>query len=433
MNNHFTKYPVLGHTAQGAAWALKALHPASKELVTLQGIPDADAFPCVCASYEQTFVIAPEQEGVWHCELYTIPHPVQPVCAKVTVLNYPSSHLGMVNATLTDGATTYSDYSINLTKLAHSYRMLYCASTADLDATSLTNGGSVVAAQLPMARQTTNIMQFKDGAFTGSYAHLRNTGWVPNFPGIELTQLPGAYSGLAQDGLYQPVKIDPEAPWVNCYEQDLYLPTTTPVSPSGSNLRYAHVPDLPTLNDTFPWWGTTGDVSGHLPFRSANSDENTDVTGDIAVPLQQNNMGVALFYNLTPGSRLTVTVRWGVEYRVPVVSALAPMLKPSAQTDPLALQAYSDLAGMLPWAYPSSYNAEDGLSGILKGAWGALKSVSKYAGPLLSAIPHPVAQAAASAVRTMAQFERPSGSAKVQVAEKKRGNSGCAGKTVKRR
>lgn len=418
MNQFLSKYPVLGSTASGAAWALKALHPASKELVTLQGIPDADAFPCVCASYEQTFVIAPEAEGVWSCELYTIPHPVQPVCARVRISQVPAvvTTLGMVNATLTDGAVTYSDYSVNLTRLAHSYRMLYCSATADLDATSLTNGGSVVAAQLPMARQTTNISQFKDGQFTGSYAHLRNTAWTPNFPGIELTQLPGAYSGLAQDGVYQPVKIDPQAPWVNCYEQDLYLPTDNVVSPTQVGLRYAHVPDLPTSNETFPWWGTTGDVSGHLPFVSATSNNNTDITGDVAVPMQQSNMGVAFFYNLTSGSRLTVTIRWGVEYRVPVVSALAPMLKPSAQTDPLALQAYSDLAGTLPWAYPSSYNAEDGLSSVLKTAWNGLRNASKLATPLLSAVPHPAAQAAAMATRTIASFERPSGAAKVQVA-----------------
>lgn len=414
-----TRYPKLGNTIPGASWALKALHPAAKISAELRGIPDADSFPCVVMEYEQVMNVGPVNAvgDAWSCDLYSIPHPVQPLCFSQRQ-GALTRHGGLVNGTLVAGAVTYGDYHARFATLCHSYRMLYHSVTVDLDASGLNNNGSIVASQFPIARQVMNITGSPGGAGpVYTFCHLANANWAQNFPGSTISQLPSTFTGLAQDGCYMPLKLDPHSPWVNTFEQDINTSATQAgaVSVTPAELRFHEVPVAPVTGQAFPYWSGPSQDPANIPIVSAWTDSEGiaewAIGGDTTVPLQQVNMGLMHFYNLNPQARLTCTVRWGVEMRVPPLSTLAPALQPSCMVDELALVAYSDLAASLPWAYPSSYNAEDGLIGMLKSAWNTMKPML---GMGLTMVPHPAAKMAGAALSSLPNFERGSGSSTVR-------------------
>jgi hypothetical protein len=410
------KYPKLGNTVSGAAWALKALHPAAKIQEELRGIPDADAYPCVIMEYEQVATIGPPDSTTWSADVYGIPHPVHPMSYK-TQAGASRSIGGAVNATLVAGATTYSDYTLRFAELCHSYRMLYHSLTIDLDASGLSNNGTIVAAQFPMAIQKQNCSTFVTPSLR-TQAHLIDASWVQNQPGKLISQLPGSFSGLATDGVYIPLKLDPTAPWVNTHEmqfviQSEELSSNNYLTAAGRVLRQPG--STTSSGDAFPFFSSVGSEPPIAPLIPAYGVD-AQIFGDIVVPLQQKNMGVCSFYNLNPSAKLTVTMRWGVEMRVPPVSTLAPAMQPSSMVDTLALEAYSDLAASLPWAYPSSYNARGQLLGMIVGAWNRMRPVL---GSALSLVPHPAAKVAGRVLNALPSFERPSGSSSTEQKRKR--------------
>lgn len=399
------KYPKLGNTVSGAAWALKALHPAAKIQEELRGIPDADAYPCVVMEYEQVSTIGPPDATTWSADVYAIPHPVHPMSFK-TDAGPARSIGGAVNATLLSGSTSYSDYTLKFTELCHSYRMLYHSLTIDLDASGLNNNGTVVAAQFPMAVQKQNCSTTTVDTLR-TEAHLIDASWRQNQPGKLISQLPGSFSGLATDGVYLPLKLDPTAPWVNTHEMQLVIESQNQSSNTYDRASGRTISNVIFASgDAFPFFSSAASDPPISPLIPAYGGPAV-VSGDVVIPLQQKNMGAISFYNLSPSAKLTVTMRWGVEMRVPPVSTLAPAMQPSSMVDTLALEAYSDLAASLPWAYPSSYNARGQLLGMIAGAWNRMRPII---GSALSMAPHPAAKIAGNVISSLPSFERPSGS-----------------------
>lgn len=401
------KFEKLGDTDEGSAWCNQALNPAIGPLV-LRGIPDADAFPSVCLDYERVVSIPPPASatGVWTCIMNVLPHPIQPASFICTTTGGQIGYGGIVNPTFAL-VTQYSSLTAAFGTLCNSFRMLYCGVTIDLDASAMTDSGSVVAGQFPLEFQRINYALPKAGACV-AYAHLLNCNYNSNFPGQSVSQLPGAYAGLAKDGIYMPIKLDPAAPWAttNAAEMACVANPTSAVPPTADSLRLVTLPNAtPTLGNTFPFYGSSY-YGTSAPFVGAWAFTDNTVNGDVAAPLQQSNMGHIVFYNLNVAASLTVKVRWGVEMRVEPTSLLAPALKPSARHDVLALTAYSDVAGSLPWAYPSAYNANGKLAGMIKGLWNRVRPALATG---LSFIPHPVAQAASGVLTRLPDFERPSG------------------------
>lgn len=410
------KYPTMGNTKEGASWCLKALHPATKIDNVLRGIPDADSYPCVIMEYEQVINLGSPAAGDWFAEIYAIPHPVHPLSV-ATHSGAVTAYGGLINATLSSGATGYSEYSARFAQLCHSYRMLYHSMTIDLDASALSNKGTIVAAQFPMARDVLNISIPNPALPTYQVPiHVVRTNWANNFPGSKISQLPGSYSGLAQDGCYMPLKLDPSSPWVNSHNMHYVLRADQTVALSDTDVNFynaANLPNASTAGQTFPFFGGVATAPASVPctdlwYKVADSQ----MYGDATIPLQQFNVGLASAYNLDVNARLTVTVRWGVEMRVHPTSVLAPSMQPSCMVDDLAMKAYSDMAATLPWAYPSSYNAENKLATFLKQAW----TVVKPALGVLSVLPHPAAQVIGRVANALPNFERPSGSATVRSA-----------------
>jgi len=242
---------------------------------------------------------------------------------------------------------------------------------------------------------------------------------LTNFPGLAgMSQMPGAFKGLAQDGIYLPVKLDPEAPWVSTFEaRTLTLANPVEAAAAGplveGQLRYYGMPATPPGTDgTFPFYGSPY-YGNAYPCQNAwvPAVGGNFMVGSVTTPFQQFNTGVIVFYNLSSTASLTCKLKWGVEMRVSPTSVLAPAMAPSAMVDSLAMAAYSDLAGTLPWAYPSSYNSWDLLVKVLKEAWNAIKPMA--AGGLLAS-GHPAAMGVGAALSFLPSFSRPAGPARVQ-------------------
>lgn len=399
----------LGETDAGAAWCLMALHPAAGPL-KLQGIPDADSFPSVVMDYESVVTIpAPSTAtGVWSAYLTVLPHPVQPVSFATASTGGQSGVGGVYNPTLSRGITQYSDMTVAFAKLCNSYRMLYCGVTVDLDASALNDAGSIVAGQFPIESQVVTYARPLSGSSI-AYAHILNANYSSNFPGQSISQLPGAYMGLAKSGCYMPVKIDPCAPWVTTATATLATRANalTAVQPTWDTMRQFTLPSVtPTDGTCFPFYGSTYYGNPVPPTGAFVFNQDLTVNGDVFIPLQQTNMGHILFYNMNVAASLTIKVRWGVEMRVEPVSTLAPALMPSAMHDSLALTAYSDIAGSLPWAYPSEYNSGNKILEMIGKVWNTLKPII---GTGLMLVPHPAAQAAGAIVNSIPSFERPAG------------------------
>jgi hypothetical protein len=305
--------------------------------------------------------------------------------------------------------------------------MLYAGATIDLDASALNNQGSIVAAQMPLASQRYN-MSYVNGIVTLVQPHVDDYGYRVNFPGQSISQMPGAYMGLAQDGIYMPIKLDPEAPWVTTANMPMIAPASDTAAPdyTYTTLRQHGLPTVSAFaGSAFPFYGPDGLAA---PIEPAYSPApSAGMLGDVTIPFQQTNTGLICFYNMSLGARLTVKLKWGIEGRVFPTSVLAPAMQPSAMVDQQALEAYSDLAATLPWAFPSSYNSWDEIVGVLKQAWNTLKPAATAA---LIGSGHPFGVAAGGLLSVMPEakitkkqrFERPPGSSKVQAQEARNNN-----------
>jgi hypothetical protein len=395
----------LGDTPAGADWVLQALHPSAGPFA-LRGIPDEDAFPSVCMDYETVVAIPPPSgaTGTWNCVLNVLPHPLQPASFITTATGGQTGYGGITNPCYPATGGVYSTIAAGFAAQCTAYRMLYCGATVDLDASALTNGGSVVAAQMPIARVMRN---YSLSSTTDPYcnSHISDTNYDLNFPGVSVSQLPGAFMGLSRDGCYMPVKLDPTSNWVSTLDVELAnlsnpagaRATTT----LGAGLRQLLLPlAAQAAGTTFPWYGSAYYGNSAL-FQPCYVQSSTGLlSGDVSVPIQQKNTGIIVFYNLNTSANLTVKLRWGVELRVNPTSPLAPAMQPAAVHDSLAMVAYTDLAGQLPWAFPSSYNAENTLMDIIGRVWRRMQPIVQAG---LGAIPHPLAQLASAAVGTMKQ------------------------------
>lgn len=398
---------------------MMALNPASGPL-EIAGLPDADSFPSVCMDYESvvSFPSPPGATGTWAADITVLPHPVQPVSVSATASVGAPYTAGIANPTLTANlGGNYSNLASNFINICNTFRMLYCGVTIDLDASGLIDVGSVVAGQFPLETQVYNFSRYQTPNLAVG-CHVIEAGWTSNFPGKAISQLPGAYMGLAKHGVYMPIKIDPGARWVPSASVMKVLPAgpNHQVGPVLANLAEINLPNVaPTDGQAFPFYGDAliGSTGGAVPV-SGYSDATGRVAGDVFIGLQQTNMGHIVFYNMNPAASLTVKVKWGVEMRVEPTSILAPAMTPSACHDALALEAYSDIAGSLPWAYPSEYNANGKILDMIRKAWNVLRPALSAG---LSVIPHPAAQLAGQALSRLPSFERPASQNGVPVAK----------------
>ena len=338
----------------------------------------------------------------WQCILYQTGHPIEPLAFVVTSTLGLVNYGGAFNPTL--AGADIGAQSLAFLGLCNAWRLTYSSITADLDAAGLNDQGSVIAAQYPLATTVLNLSTSQAAnPFATIFTHVTSSDYAQNKPGLSLGQLPGAFMGLAKEGVYMPYKMDPASDWANAECPTLVVPYAAQL-PRGYALPNAATP----VGETFPFYGQPAYqaaigqvVTGAQP---AYSTALNAVSGTLIQPMQQFNMGTTVFYNMAPTARITVKVKWGVEMLVPATSPLAPTMKPSAHLDNLALTAFSELNASLPWAYPSSYNSDNLLMRTIKDLWNAIKGPASQ---VLSMVPHPAGPAAAMAINALPRFERP--------------------------
>lgn len=314
-----------------------------------------------------------------------------------------------MNSTL--ATNTIEGRSAAFLGLCNAWRMTYSSITVDLDAAGLNDQGSIIGAQYPMATTVLNCAtSAAANPFATIFTHIVSSDYTLNKPVLSLGQMPGAFMGLAKDGVYMPLKINPNADWANSECPVLIVPNGAQL-PRG----YALPNVQPATGTCFPFYGQTAyqaacgvGCEGAIP---AWSNTLGAIGGSLIQPIQQQTIGCAIFYNLAHTARLTVKAKWGVEMMVPAVSPLAPTMKPSAHLDHQALMAFSELNASLPWAFPSSYNVNNTLLNVMKSLWNTMKPA---ASAFLSLVPHPAAKAGAGALAALPYFERPAGQGQQQ-------------------
>jgi hypothetical protein len=277
----------------------------------------------------------------------------------------------------------------NFMAIAGAYRMTHCAATVELDAPALSNQGSVVAAQYPMVYHEFNpSYTLAAGADAGKLfvsAHVRATDTAVNQLNQEaLAAKPFSYSGLAKDGVYMVLKMDPDVEWGRTRDCCFHTSASWP-SPDPTGVALPTAAGALGTNESFPWYGGNLAAADRFIFAYVNPATATgSITGSLVPKIMQPNFGRMTFWNLSVNSGLTIRVRWGVELLVHPTSALAPSTRVCAPRDDIALTAYSRIVDQLPDAFPGSYNSWDDLTKVLRQVW---KQVSPYVGGAAKMVP----------------------------------------------
>jgi len=138
-------------------------------------------------------------------------------------------------------------------------------------------------------------------------------------------------------------------------------------------------------------------LENNLDVWSVNCPAPKAILGGQAVMLPQRvhpiHQSGIFFTGLSPQSTLTINVNYFYEsFPGPAEPQILVLAKPSAKYDPCVMELYSRLVQELPVGVPVS---ENGL-----GDWflDAATKAAKYLGPVLGALPHPIAKGAGAAL-----------------------------------
>lgn len=307
--------------------------------------------------------------GNWEGEIYFRTDPAAPVA-------YYTRDIGnthVANATVHNTAlgTSVALASAQVPTLFESWRVSHAGITVDLDATSLTNQGNLVACQSVCVPIVASHPALGSAALVGTtnicFYQAEDT---PEYETAAI--MPNAYVGLAKDGCYMPLKLDAN-------HQKWWTPSEAEVL-DGSNIapsangRYYGIPGISpgvqVSNGLYPgvdpvWWEpATGIYHGTVHL----------------LPCTQT-IGTIAFKNLHVDAHLRLTFRLGVEATVEPGTTLTPYQHPSAEFDREAIDDYFYISRRMKDAYPSSYNSFGKL-------WDVIKSIASGMSPLVKMIPY---------------------------------------------
>lgn len=382
-----------GNTVEGSAWLMKALHPADNQ-PPWAGVPTGESEPTVVMEYEAVTRIVPNAAAVgsWVAYLNMLPNPVQPLSALSTD-SVGDLSWGLINPSFYEsgGSSAVS----KLRDVATHWRMTHMAITAELDAPALSNQGSVVSAQIPWISQKLNAswINLVDAPVAGDVGrlivarHIEVVDQDQNQIGYErLAAKPLSYSGLAKDGVYQVLKIDPHTPFQPTWDTTTLVPKANSAAGGAYGISRSTLIPKTTYNDIFPFYRGNLPAADRFIGTFINPSVQWQLSGSESPGMPQPLFGRTCFYNMSVAAALTIRVRWGVEYLVHPTSVLAPAMKPAVPLDELALATYCRMAAVEPDAYPASYNSWDDLSKFLRKIYTSIKPTLSF----LTAAPGPV-------------------------------------------
>lgn len=367
---------LMGSTASGADWCLKALHPADP-LVEVRGIPDKSAVPSAFINYQAVFTISPTggATGTWTLDAALLPEPIAMLSFAKTDSTGDTNTIGL-NPQITGG--NYGAKLVTLLSACQRWRLAYASMTVTQDGPDLANQGTVVCCQ-----KASVPYRWSFGSLNGALAAvgLKTTQWgTEDEPEYSSAQaMPNSYFAQSKYGLYAPMKLTKTCQHWKDLNFDITKITGAAASASGTGCF--NLPGATSANTIWPYYGLNQDAW------SAGAGRSGDTVADWG-----NDVNVqASFRNMAVTTSLTFFVRMGIEIQCTASSIYAPQLKLSPPCDSRALKTYFAIAREMKDAYPADYND-------LAKIWGVIKRILGYVAPAISAIPHPIAQAFGMAI-----------------------------------
>lgn len=333
----------LGNTQPGAAWCMKALNPAHPS--SIEGIPDASSLPRVVKHFERTVTLTVgSSQGLtpvtWDTDVIMHPNPWCIAAWQVLTRFGDGTTLAQNGPILnTQLGALDSDIQDYLFQNVEAYRVCYASMTAVQDATSLTNSGLVAATQYVWTPTQASAYHGVSGRLCAKPFDV----WAdaPK-PYDQMIQVPGAYVGVAKEGVYVPLRIDCEHEWKYTNNRNRHINTNDAVAAAWN--VWDTVESLVPASSAAGWpFGMPSALSG-------------DGYKRLTFPNSQRTIGHFSMRNLDAKAAIRVTYRICFEFLVTPGTPFSPDMHVPPPYDPLALEAYKAISTKLNMAYPAAFN-----------------------------------------------------------------------------
>jgi len=365
-----------GITQSGKDWCVKALHP-SDPLTEVRGIPDESAVPSLFMNYQSVYTISPSvgASGTWTLDGQLIPNPLSFGAASYTD-SVATSQIEFVNSQV-PGAT-HPERLANFLSEFQRWRLAYASVTIYQDGPDLANQGTVVVCQKPVEPCRMNVYDGQNGQYVAYGQHHAFHLEASDLPSYSRSQsMPNAYFGKSKEGVYIPLKLTKTHQHWHSHRDLTYQATGSAMNAYTNSTTGGAITILSSTLD---------DVNGLYPFLSINDIHQktggtyTKIVGSLTSDFCNENWADFSFRNMAVTTSLSMFFRFGFEVQVMPQSSLAPHLKLSPESDPMALATYFAISRELKDAYPAEFND-------LGKIWDVISSVAKTASPMLNLIP----------------------------------------------
>lgn len=314
--------------------------------------------------------------GVWQFDATMLPHPVQFMAVTqtdtsgTTVNSIYNSQCPLATAT---SGTTIGNLSAGWIGNFTRWRLAYAGLTCYYDAPELSNQGTLVVAQSSVEPILLNVSSVVTGGATNACAHL--AAFAPtDKPNYSVSQsMPNSYFNQAKFGCYIPLKLTQTAQkWYS--KNDLYVPNAADWNyTSVESTSAATVPPI-----GWPFYGAQ-------PTCCTSTSNFAMVTGDLVPALCNDMVANISGRNLSTSGQFSLFFRYGFEVQVSPGASFTPEQVISPAFDLVAMRNYYLISRAMKDAYPADYND-------LGKIWTVIKNIASTVAPILSVIPHPIAQ-----------------------------------------
>lgn len=333
----------LGETTDGAAWCLKALHPAEP---TINGtaVPDGTTCSTLRSHYSWSHTISSPDpaRGLWGIDSSLVPHPVAafeytPTFEDGTV----GSPAQLNNPTFTPSTVPVDNLGAAFMSQFERWRLTFMSVTIHLDANATKDSGTVVASQ-----QATQPFVLFPGS-SASYVHppiaVFQDEDQPDYD--KIMSFPKAYQSNAKFGLYMPLRLTNTSQHWRSVKELIGVCSLATTSYHWGNEGTQIIPSQ--LNPGYPLWAIT----------PTHFDMPTSQIRGASWPGFLNDIfGHICFKGLDPSASLVLKFRVGLEQQVQYGATTVSYVKPPPEVDNHALMAYARLSVSLPDAFPASAN-----------------------------------------------------------------------------
>lgn len=367
-------------TGSGTDWLIKALHP-SDPLTEVRGIPDQSSMPTTLLNWQSDVVIRPTPgaTGTWSADLTLLPDPCMFGRWKATD-NQGTTYGFQLNSQLSPTGT-YGECLRVLLAGAERWRLAYAGVTIYQDGPTLSDQGTVVAAQVPMeprifaASATATTPNGDPISCAAAPVQVFQAEDVPNY--ADLVRMPNAYFSQSKYGCYMPLKLGTNHQrW--CSAKDLVWDGTSwPVVHATTPAEYPIIPAVTTFAG-FPYGANDASATNQTCAFFEYANGTWSPIGATRSRLMNENVAHACFQNMSTETRLVAYFRFGVEIQCLPSSVYSPYLKLSPPYDQAAIESYYRISRELKDAYPADYND-------LGKLWGVIKSVAAKVLPFVGA------------------------------------------------